>query len=294
MANVADTNTRIRNIARSVFTRKYGSCLISIDTFSIDVNSYEYEYYMDTNLITYKERPIVRVTKPSAWCKLLRNFGDSIKYIRLHHHRNISDSLWRQIVEYVSRYCTASLCVLEVHECQSLPLYEPLTKLQKFISTGWSPLNQIEALKLMPNLCTLVLKRNCCPNSMEKHFPNLEKVELDLDGAKNVQIDSLISFLRMNKQIKNLKLKICTINGNKYMDLIYSSIIENLIQLKSLEITSGTPGLNTYGGDLIDARIPFPNYRFKTIDTFGYRANNCQGKEHFQFDDLTKLILGQV
>lgn len=294
LASVSDTHTRFKNIARSVFARKYGNCLISIDTFAINANSYENEIHKDTDLIAFKDRPIVRVTDPRAWCKILRNFGESIKYIRLHHHRNISDCFWRYIIEYISSYCSASLCVLEVHECQSLPLCQPLTKLHTFIATGWSPLSQIEALELMPNLYTLNLKRNSCPNSIEKHFPNLEKVELHLDGANNVQVHSLISFLRTNKQIKKLKLKICTINGTKYTDLIYSSIIENLTQLKSLEITSGIPGQHRYGRHLIDATTPLPNYWFRSIDTFGYRANNCQGKEHFEFNDLKKLILGQV
>lgn len=285
---------RIRNITKSVFARKYGNCLISIDTFAMNVNSYACESYMDRDLITFKDRPIIRVTKPIAWCKLLRNFGESIKHIRLHYHKNISDRFWQHLVEYVSLYCSASLCVLEVHEGQSLPLYQPLTKLHTFIATGWSPLNQINAFDLMPNLCTLILKRNHCPKSVEKHFPNLEKVEMHLDGAKSGEVHSLISFLRMNRQIKKLMLKICTINGNKYTNLIYSSIIENLTQLKSLKITSGVPGLYRYGEDLTNDETPIPNYHFKTIDTFGYRANNCQRKEYFTFNNLKKLILGQV
>lgn len=291
LATVSATNERIRDIARSVFARKYRNCLISIDTFSIGADVHTNKFHMDEDLITFKDRPIVRVSKPSAWYKILRNFGESIKYIRLHYHKNISGSFWRHIVEYVSLYCTASLCALEVYG-GPLHMQKPLTKLHTFIATGWSPLNQIETLELMPNIRRLILKTESLPKSLENYFPNLETVELYLAGAENTRVHALISFFGMNPKIKKLKLKICTIRSSSCSALIYSSIIENLTQLKSLEITLGTPGQYRYGGDLINAATTISSYQFKTIDTFGYRANTSQEKERFEFSDLKKLIVG--
>lgn len=294
LATVSDTNTRIRDIARSVFARKYGNCLLSIDTFSMNADSHTNKFHMDESLINFKDRRIIRVKNPSAWCKIQRNFGESIKYIRLHYHRSISENFWRYMVEYISLYCTASLCALEVFECPSFPLYEPLTKLHTFIATGLSSLNQIDALEFMPNLQKLILKTTYWPKSMAKHFPNLEKVELDLDGSNIDQVHSLISFFCMNRQIEKLKLKICTIRGNTYPGLIYSAIIENLIQLKSLEITLGTPGIYRYFEEFTNAITMIPVYELKSIDTFGYRSNESQEIVHFEFNDLKKLILGPV
>lgn len=295
LATVSDTNARIRDIARSVFARKYGNSLISIDTFSLGADVHTNAFHMDEDLITYKDRPVIRVTKPRAWCKILRNFGESIKYIRLHYHKNISDRFWRHIVEHVSLYCTGSLRALEVFGCPSLPLDKPLAELHTFIATGWCPSYQMEALELMPNIRRLVLKTESLPLSMDKLFPNLETVELDFDGTENNRVHSLISFFGRNTQIKKLKLKICTIHGYSYSDLIYSTIIESLTQLNRLEITLGVPGLYRYGGDdHTNAETTVSTYQFKAIDTFGYRANNLQKREQFEFGDLKKLIVGPI
>lgn len=79
-----------------------------------------------------------------------------------------------------------------------------------------------ELLELMPNLRSLYLTH--VPRILEKYYAKLERVELQVGNDEEVH--SFRTFLRMNRQIKYLKLVVGLAYTREH-DLLYSSIAEN-------------------------------------------------------------------
>lgn len=279
LANISDTSKRLKIIAGSVFSRKYANHLVAIDAFD---HSLECRY--DERLIMYNDKPIVRISDARVWFKLLRNFGESIKYVRIQsqserfNEMNIPDA-WKHVIKHVFEYSADSLEVLECCAYKYFPLNKPLPKLQKLF--GGSPL---KALELMPNLQSLCISD--CPETLARtlatRFSKLENINMYIDGEN---VHPFISFLQVNRQIKHLSLRSIQVPDSD-LGLIYSSIHENLTKLKSLNIivsfkSKGATGLRSY--------------RFKEIDSFSFlcfgNSDIIQHFESFEFNDLKFLYL---
>lgn len=294
LANIADTNKRLKNISASVFCRKYGDRLISFDAFhyQYDIHELWLEILKQDVLKICKRKKIIGVSKANIWFKLLRNFGEFVKFIRIQCAPKESYELkcklpiaLKNLFQYVLQYCTVSLEILELHSYPFFTLNKPLNKHQEFnirncfedIGNGkpkqWNP----ELLNLMPNIRSLNM--NCDPKTLEKHFPKLERVTLSLNSDKE-SVNSMISFLRLNRQITYLKL--IGIKSDN-IDLIYSSIEEILTQLKILKIPDGI------------VRQPsesIPTYRLKTIEKFSFfPLNRDFNKYLFEFNELEKITI---
>lgn len=80
LANISDTNSRLRNIAASVFSRRYGNHVISFGV-SIEPDSAIRELRID-QLRLFKNKMIPKIYEITIWFKILRNFGKFIKFIR--------------------------------------------------------------------------------------------------------------------------------------------------------------------------------------------------------------------
>lgn len=279
LANVSDTNKRLRNIAGSVFSRKYGNHLISVGHFT-KCSGVPIERIVFLPFVFRNER-MVRIGDARVWYKLLRNFGGSIKYIRLFRmiELNINvGSKWERLLEYVSEYCADSVEVMEVMTNLAFSLNKPLVEIQKFFIHSCL---KIKSLELSQNLRALRL--SSWANTIDKHFPQLENAKLSLNNSSDAY--SLISFLHMNPQIKKLSLRIYT-HGNDYIDQIYSAIDENLTQLKKLSI---------YIGGMHKRSTFIRTKRFKTIHQFAIFGYYNSWFELFEFEnDLKKLTLGKV
>lgn len=275
LANISDTSRRLKTIASSVFSRKHTNHLISIDCFD-----HSEAYLLSHIYISFKIKPIVRISDAKIWFKLLRNFGKLFKYLRIQmdpvtmtNEDKILTS-WKNINNYVLDYCIDSLEVLELMYYTYFDLNRPLPNLQQFLGKVSSI---FETVELMPNLHCLSLRH--VPQTLKKCFSKLEEVSMQFNGGE--EVDSFISFLQMNQQIKILKLGL---HSSSYNDLIFFSIIENLTQLKALNI-------RIYYEDATEI---ISIYKFKTIDTFTYgglgRSMNTLLKS-FQFNDLQEMAL---
>lgn len=259
LANMADTNKRIRNIAGSVFSRKYGNSFISIDHRSV--------------------QSVIRIEivgNAGARFKLLRNFGEYIRFIRLDYSSSYAISaecaerhvrIWTRVLEYFAEYCADSVeeMILTSNPAPPFPLIKPLTNMQTFFYISKIDL---DALELNQNLPKLAISHWLKP--IEKPFPMLKNAQLSCND-----VHSFVSFLRMNKQITKLTLKIHTREEDNYKDLIYSSICENLELLQKLQID--TPSSKRNAGS-------------KTIDTLQLYGWNYE-RDIFEFDNLEKLTL---
>lgn len=255
------------------FLRKHAHRLISFDVFhySRNLNESELEDSQHIIVVYCKQGKIVRITDAKIWFKIIRNFGSSIKYIRIqgfHHERDTSIlSALQNLNKYIFEFCSDSLVALELRGYPFFTLNKPLTKLQEFFFVNDSFENS-ETLELMPNLRTLMLR--CIPRKLKKHYPKLERVELQLD--KDEEVHSIIPFLRMNRQIKYLKLCLMMFEcKEEHNDLIYTSIAENLTQLKTLKLEV-----------LHQWRVTFPHC-FKTVETFSVAARYAQVLSHLSF-----------
>ncbi|XP_055308217.1 uncharacterized protein LOC129572296 [Sitodiplosis mosellana] len=272
LANISDVSKRLQTIAKSIYSRKHAHRLICIDAFQFDLDTVHFSFYC-------KIKPIIRINDAKVWFKLIRNFGESIKYIYIHsdYHprswdeRNIPSS-YKYVIEYILEYCADSLEVLEFFAYPFLPLNKPLTKLKKFI--GQTRDVSFDAIEYMPNLNYLFL--SCIPITLErKCFPHMDEFRTTLESRKDV--DSFISFLHMNRQIKKLWL---AFPSDDSFDLIIPSLNEILPELKTLKIQANYESKRD--------RIPFS--RFKTIDTFsckGFSPDKFYGS--FVFNDFKRL-----
>lgn len=283
LANISDTSKRLRSIAGSIFSRKHAQRLISFDVFHYSRNLSERrrKTMQEVIKIYCKQGETVRITDAKIWFKIMRNFGASIKYIRIQDNPYELDtrilSALQNMNKYVSEFCSDSLISLELHNYHYFTLNKPLTKLQEFLKKHYSFENS-EALKLMPNLRTLVLY--CVPSILEKHYPQLNRVELRLE--KDEEVHSFVSFLRMNRQIKYLKLRLMSECKREHNDSIYSSIVENLTKLKTFKL-SVMDGIKT------------APHRFETVESFSiFGLLHHSGYFTFEFTNLRKLTLEDV
>lgn len=114
LANISDTCRRLRNIAGSVFFQKHKNRFISFFVFKHLYTDYEKESHMSLPIFTCKNRSTTRITDARIWFKLLRNFGESIKFINLYCERDMkSDIKLQGVNEYIFKYCANSLETLE-------------------------------------------------------------------------------------------------------------------------------------------------------------------------------------
>lgn len=302
LLNIADTCTRLRNIARSVFSRKYQHYVFVIDTF----NECEIE------LQPFQHKPVAMIVNAKVYLKLLRNFGESVKYLCVYF---VPFMKWRSLFSYaeycpipyvemrlptpykyvssyVMQYCADSLEGLHLNNfpltcCKSFSRLKYLSCLgSRIVGEGMLP----------PILSTL---RTEYPPT--RIFPNLEIVSVVLCDQQ--QNDLFVSFLKFNPQIKSLTVvSKCADENCNDDELVISSINKFLPKLKylnilfDLRITSPSPFCL-----FDDPRLLTPltqNYRFKTIEEFEFQCitPSIRGLANvavrLYFDDLKKLTLG--
>lgn len=277
LATVSDTNIRLKNIAGSVFSRKYSHHLISMDAFNYEKDPFD---LMRSNSFVYcKNKVIIRISDTKIWFKLLRNFGEYIKFLRIECVKPPSNILCvlENMNKYLSKYCSDSLEILQLFQYPVFKLIKPLTKLQDFTLRSLKAVNTSEnneALEMMPNLRTLSL--NYVPKMPAKYFSKLERVFLWLRNDEHVNL--FISLLHKNRHIKYVELRIfekeITLN---YKELIYPTI-DQMEQIETLK-------LEMVGG-IEDSLI----YHFKTIKTFRY-ASVRNLFASFKFDHLEQFTL---
>ncbi|XP_031637665.1 uncharacterized protein LOC116350082 [Contarinia nasturtii] len=179
LANVSDTSKRLKNIAGSVFSRRHRHHLISFDAFhhSHDVSELQREMKEKITGNVCKNKLIVRIRDAKIWFKLMRNFGESIQFMRIECVCRLNSNVpvtniptaYENVIKYVFEYCTDSLEMLELKSYPFFPLNKPLSKLHQFITRGFV---YPEVLELMPNLRCLTL--SSVPKTLEKYFPQLE------------------------------------------------------------------------------------------------------------------------
>lgn len=281
LANVSDTSKRLKSIAGPVFFRRHRHQLISFDAFhhSHDVSELEREMREKMTGNICKNKAIVRIRDAKIWFKLMRNFGESIQFMRIECVCRLNSNVpvtnipttYENVIKYVFEYCTDSLGMLEVNGYPFSPLNQPLSKLHQFITRGFV---YPEVLELMPNLHCLTL--SSVPKTLEKYFPQLERISLELHSDEEAH--SLISFLGMNRQIKYLDLCLALNDMINYYNLIYSWIVENLTQLKMFKIYSNQKQLTS-------------TYRFKSVESFSCSGPLFANQQTatFEFEDLTRL-----
>lgn len=277
LVNISDTNIHLQNIARSIFHRKYGNHLICIEAL---------EHAYPTDNAWYRKckiKQFIRISDAKVWFKLIRNFGESIKYVLI---KSYYGTFWddgnipifyKHLIEYILKYCSDSLELLELQDYPFLPLNTPLKKLNEFI--GITAVS-FEEIKYMPNLRTLRLQ--IIPKTLENQFfPNLIEFTAILDSSEDVY--SFISAIHMNRQIKKLFL---FLDSDGYNDIIFSSINEHLPELKALKICTNYKLRN-------DVPAIIPNYRFKNIDSLSF-IGPCNSYKSFMFIDVKKLSLSYL
>lgn len=287
LANISDTNYRLRNIAASIFSRRYGNSFILFDYSSRPAYRWD-----NVDIKLGRNKPIVTITtKLKIPFKLLRNFGNFIKFIKVfclaveqNDYSSKYSSFLKNLNEYILEYCTDSLEILQLDNFPFFAYIRPSAKLHEFIGLGSTTYNKKKwnklTLELMPDIRSLNI--NCVPKSLERNYPHLERVVLILEGDEHVQ--TFVSFLQLNRQIKFLKIEIGELSVYNYND-VFSSIEKNLTQLKKFKINSS----NNYGRNALEQ---IPNYRFKTVNTFEYRDYYFDPVvTSFEFNDLKKISL---
>lgn len=281
LANISDTNSRLRNMAASIFSRKYGNRLVSFDVFHhYDMDDFSLKIHMCLVTVSQRHKQIIRVSKSNIWFKLLRNFGEFMKFIRIQDIDSIEPKIkipnvLENLFQYVLKYCTDSLEILELHSCPFFIFNKPLNKLHEFHFLEAIEPRSI-TLNLMPNIRSLNI--HYLPKTLVKHFPKLERITLFLAHDEE-SLCSFISFLRLNRQITYLRF----IGMNPdHRDRVYSSIEEYLTKLKILKMPRGTLKRN--------AMEPIPTYRLKTIEKFSFWCLNRKFNEYsFEFKELKKI-----
>lgn len=282
LATVSDTNIRLKNIAGSVFSRKYSHHLISMDAFNIE---HPFDLMRSNSYVYCKNKVIIRISDTKIWFKLLRNFGEYIKFLRIECVKPPSNILCvlENMNKYLFKYCSDSLEILQLHLYIFFKLIKPLTKLQDFTLRSPKVVNTSannEVLEMMPNLRTLSL--NNVPKMPAKYFSKLERVFLLLRNDEHVNL--FISLLHKNRHIKYVALRIfekeMTLN---YKELIYPSIDE-MEQIETLKLDMRE---RINGNSLEDSSV----YHFKTIKRFRYLPSVRKPFASFKFDHLEQFTL---
>lgn len=268
LVNICGVSKRLQTIAKSIFSRKYSHWLIII--------RFPKEGIIPRT-IHCRIEPIIRISDAKVWFKLIRNFGESIKYIRIEcdycfFGERIKPSL-KYIMEYILEYCADSLEVLELKKYPFTPLNGRLKKLKKLFAFCYG---QCDAIEYIPNVNCLWI--SIIPKILENIcFSNMNELHTSDEYHTS---ESFLSFLRSNRQIKKLDVII-------YSDanFILSSINEILPELKTLKIhlcSSLTRELKE--------QILF--YRFKTVENFKIDDYHYIGS--FGFDSLKRLSLANL
>ncbi|XP_055326201.1 uncharacterized protein LOC129580029 [Sitodiplosis mosellana] len=271
LTNICGVSRRLQTIAKSIFSRKHGHWLICIDATQFPIERF------DPLSVYCKIKPIIRISEAKMWFKLIRNFGKSIKYIQIETDsvfidKGIKPSFYKYIIEYIIEYSADSLEVIELLNYPFMPLNKPLKNLTKIIALSDEHI-KFDAIEYIPNVNSLWLKwipkilKNIC-------FPNMNELK-----TSDQDVESFISFLRVNRQIKKLRVII-----HSDSDLILSSISEILPKLKTLKIVFSCSLRR-----LSMEKIPF--YQFKSVENFSMKSDyHYIGS--FVFDNLKRLSLG--
>lgn len=203
LTNICGVSRRLQTIAKSIFSRKHGHSLISIDAIQFP------SARVSQQSVCCKIKPIIIISEAKVWFKLVRNFGQSIKYIRIEsdhavYDNGIKPSFYKYIIEYILEYTADSLEVFELMNYPFMPLNKPLKKLKK-IFVYWYGHIEIDAIEYIPNINSL--KLTSIPKILENIicFPNMNELRTTVNDSES-DVESFISFLRVNRQIK----KLCT------------------------------------------------------------------------------------
>lgn len=299
LVNVSDTNKRLKNIASSVFSRKFAHRSILFEKFESYPNLPMLKRYRQSELD--RNKPTVKICDARIWFKLLRNFGEFIKFIDIilsPIKSSGTDDIPKEtpialekLIEYIDEYCSDSLEKWQLINYPYISLKKPLMKLQEFCYYGhvtyengdawiWEDWNT-EILVLMPNLHSIALDQ--VPKSLQNNFPKLERISLEVD--KNKEVRSLISFLDLNRQITYMNLVLTATNN---VDLLYSSIEKNLTRLKIFKVA--------YCPDRDHSRAMerISPHQFSAVHSFCWdfhRDINDAIPCSFEFSDLKKIHL---
>lgn len=288
LSNVSDTCIRLRDIADSVFSRKHAHRLISMDVFhySRNLTDKKRKYFLHQIAVNSKCDAIIRISDAKVSLKLVRNFRNSIKHVRIqstdYDEIYIPNAL-RKLIRNISELCNNSIETLEVIGCSTFTLTEPLTKLQEFCCYA-ERLEISQELAFMPNV--RALKLHCVPKTMAKNYAKLKRIDLQLESDDDVE--TFISFTRLNPQMEYLRLYIWYHCSPQYNRQIYSSIANNLTQLKTLKLG--------HGHQPIWMPIEESRYSFRTVESFRFshvdqRIAFLDPQHVFEFDHLKKLTL---
>ncbi|XP_037042618.1 uncharacterized protein LOC119078971 [Bradysia coprophila] len=278
LANISDVSTRLRGLASLVFSRKHAHRLISMDVYRYGSNNCKElrEHYK----IVCKHDVVVRIPDAETSFKLLRNFGASIKHVRIHNveygqNKTYILNVLQNLNKYISDFCSDSLETLDVQGYRFLTLNKPFRNLRELylFARGFE---SSEALDFMPNVRTLRL--GSIPKTMAKSYAKVERIHMQVESDEEVQ--TFISFIRLNRQIKYLYLFISYHCRPEHNGAIYSSIADNLTQLTTFKLyESNRPQL-------------LSRHRFQGVESFSVE---CRGALHmFEFNGLRKLTLEGV
>lgn len=271
LVNISDTSTRLRAIAGPVFSRNHAHRLLCIEVFHYSLIIDSYRDILRKRIPYYRPcDPIVRISDAKIWFKLMRNFGGSVKRIHIQEAETLSQEssipqAMENLSKYIFEYCGDSLETLDVEIFKFLTFNKPLTRLEEFCARTHRR-NILEILEFMPNVRSVRL--DTIPKTIAKFYWKLERIELKLE--KYSDVETFISFARLNPQIKHLKLD-C---GYKcHHRALFSTIADIFTQLKTLKLN-----------ELAIDRIRFKTVEKLSVHTFYWRDN-------IHFDNLKKVTL---
>lgn len=296
LANCTYINKRINRIVQSIYSRKYGNLLLSIDNIAI-----EYKRLIEP----------IKINVTDARCfKLIRNFGKFIRIIHLEGSSAIAGTsngalernlfLHNKLIEYILEYCTDSLEDITLKNCPFFKFNKPQKKLHSFTFQNKFEFGHdcSESIKWITNLrCFKVIPAlggstawNEIPKALEMCIPTLKEVQLLINSYDSAK--TFIEFLKMNPQIETLSIifKIhklppkCSYHEIFFSVAQYSQIKHlrikfiDLVQSKQIEILRfKTVEMFTFD-------------RFAFIQTMGY--NDVFIAEDYIFDELKELNFG--
>lgn len=299
LINISDTSTRLRKLARSVFVRKFVNRLLLLNgiNYSPEVDRQLLELY--EVFINLKQRPSIELTDAKSWFKLLRNFGEFIKFLHIFAHPDLAHKKFSTTIpiamvhlnEYVQKYCSGSLELLKIDHYPYFTLNKPLPKLNEFLVNcclGYDkkPCNPIKhwdtnALEFLPNVRALHI--HCFPHVLKKSFPQVESATFSLNTDD--EVNSFVKFIQLNPQIVYLKIRIGEGMG-KYDDLIFSTIETHLKLLKVFRIIDK----GNFRRDETTPNDMIPIYRFNAVESLSICSDGLDEAFYaFEFINVKKL-----
>lgn len=254
LLNVADSNKRLRHVARYVFSRMYGKKFMYLNC----VLKFKEEYRFCL------ENEIFAISQLKMSLQFLRCFGDLVSRMQVYfvkynwRHKNIlsSDSLrsefgqtrinemsqyekaheWEHlIIEYINEYCSESLNKIRFTGNQRgdlNKLTKPFVNVEK-LEIGILIPTEKKLHELFPRIRDLKLLYKYSPCLIDfsddreqflnekfiaNHFPYLEHLFMEVSHWSRYKYNKeyLAIALRLNPQLKSLK-------GNVWMDVLFNT-----------------------------------------------------------------------